>query len=717
MQKIDKLCSEAQLMVTGFPMLKTVSETHRNFQSVEQMKQDMESFDDRCHAVEGLLRKDDDDAEMMPNLLACHYEISRLRDVRDDALEQIRTAGDQSALHTLEELFARLEEVINWFDGHIGTICLNLISLVQQGNTGLVVRMAVIVEQEQRNDKKAKAFKEVQTEFKQTATRFKSITRGQKELRGYKAKFLDCIRAHAAERFLEVEQSFNEQPDHLEKSLKWFFNELNTVKLGVVRVVPKRWKILRTYTKIYHQQMHDFLIRQIDNPDLKPPMMLAIIHWIDKYYAKMKKLGVAEFILDPHVIDNRETSLVSEWRSLIIKFLRQWIDQILAADRRDFLERFTNQDKTAIECDEYGCFRTRNLVDMWRMLREQTLAAGESDRTDVCEGVMDEMLRVLRTRIDKWFEMVNSEVRVFVDKHAMPEGQEMIYDWLVAVANDQIACIDDRDDETPAPLSPRSGSEVGPATNAGYLLRFKKDMEPLVSPAYCVTANAAIDVLRDAYVDLATYCVQQFVQLIIACDFRSVLVEIFTPAWYNTAGMSRMCITFGDYLKDYAEVVHRALIDILIEDMADSLLVAYLSCVKNNKTKGMIKGHDPWEEKLKEDVIAVFQFFEKHTVGGGPDSLPGRPGGEEQFAAIKDKWRVVDSATRLWKCRKDDITSEYENFREIYWDAEMPWVEALLKCRDDHDRNMLSSVKAKSAEMTVRLSDRKGMETIMSKVR
>ena len=108
MMKIDKLCAEAQNMIRDFPNINLVSKTHRNFSAVENMRRNLESFNDKLSQVEQMLREDDQDPEGMPNLLAVHYELTQLRNIRDDAMEQIIRADDLSLQGTLEEYFCKI---------------------------------------------------------------------------------------------------------------------------------------------------------------------------------------------------------------------------------------------------------------------------------------------------------------------------------------------------------------------------------------------------------------------------------------------------------------------------------------------------------------------------------------------------------------------------------------------------------------------------------
>ncbi|KAI4240615.1 MAG: hypothetical protein LQ352_007596 [Teloschistes flavicans] len=693
MMKIDKLCAEAQNMIRDFPNINLVSQVHRNFTQVEAMKANIESFDLRLKDLEQLLRDDDQDMENQPNILKIHYELTQLRDVRDDAMDQIKRASDSSLEGHLQDYFTRLDDVIEWFDDHIGTACMNLIPLVQADNKGMVVRLALIIEEEEKSDNKVKALQDAQREYKDLASRFKSMTNGPKQLRGYKEKFLTAIEFYAQPQFGKADDRFLEEPEKLANILKWYFNDLYVVKVGMTSLMPKKWKIFKTYTNIYHKMMHDWLIKHIDNPELSPPHMLSIIDWSEKYYAKMIKLGWEPTDLQPHVLDTREGELIREYRQLIVKSVDEWMDRMFAADKKSFLERKPD----TLDNNENGYFRTKTLGDMWRMLKEQTAVAGDSGRTDVAEGVFDAMFRALKSRQNMWQRMVDEEAQRYMSPSSRDgtdqEGMQVFQDWLVAIANDQIACIDDNE----------------AAGQLSYLTRFTRELAPLVTPKYLAQhARAELDALRDGFVDLGTHCISLFVALIFTVDFRATTPDLFTPKWYGEYAMKRMTTTFDDYIADYSKVLHPSLLDILVEELADELLVAYLAAVRNKAAR--FRRADPFTDKFKDDILTAFDFFQ---------SLPAKPDlaglVTVDFADIKRKWKVVNHMVRLLEAEKagGGVVAVYEEFKQENWDLGLGWVEAVLRARDDFEKAMLSAVKAKAGEVYVE----RGPETIMSKVK
>ena len=681
LQGIDKLCAESQSSVDDFSQIDKLAKVQRNFEATLAMKKGLENFSTNLAEVENLLQEDDDDLENQPNLLRAHMQISRLRDFRDEAMDQIRKATDSGDEVTLREYFQGLDSVIDWFDDHLGTACMNIIPLVQSDNPSMVVRLAVVVMNEEKKDDTVRALQEAQKDHQDLAGRFKSMNVGPKSIRGYKEKFLQAVEFYAQNQFENTKEQFLGDPDSLDKSFRWYFNDLYTVQQGMQSLMPKKWNIYKTYTDIYHRMMHDFLLGLIDDPELPPDNLLVIVHWCEKYYKKMNKLGWKAADLQPNILDNREGEIIRQWQDIIIKAVEEWMDRIMETDKRGFVDRIPDSLDTNTE----GYFRTRTLPDMWRMLHEQLSASGSSSRSDVVEGIVDAMLHVLKGRQTTWQNLIDEECA----KYKAPggdqlDGLQLLQDWLIAVANDQIACIDDNLD----------------TGQLGYLSRFRLEMAAHVDPKYMVSrALPELEALRDGYVDLSTYCLSQFVQLVFAVDFRSTIPEFFTQKWYGDFAIKRITSTFEDYMNDYSPVLHSSLTDILVEELSDELLINYLSSVRNRGVK--FRRHaDPYTDKFKDDVLTVFAFFQRY-----PDSFA---------STIKQKWRLVDWLVRLLEAEKGaPLVLVYESFKTEYWDLQLSWVEAVLRTRDDFERSMVSAIKAKAAELSVE----RGLETLLSRVR
>ncbi|KIW45909.1 uncharacterized protein PV06_01615 [Exophiala oligosperma] len=690
MKSIHDLCEQAQAIRKNFPQLDYLARVHRNFEATRAMQAGLDNFERDCSVVRALLEEDENDQYNQPNLLEAHLRLTQLRDFRDEALDQIRRGKDSSLEQTLLDWFQQLDDIIDMFDSHIGAICMNLIELTKQDNHGLIVRLAIVIASEEKNDDRVRALQEAQKDHQDLVSKFTSFTIGPKTIRGYKDKFLSAIKMYAESQFETTRQSFQEDPSRLDKATKWFFNDIFVCKQGMQNLFPRKWKIFDTYVNIYHQQMHDFLLEYVDAEDLRPPQMLAIVHYIDVYYQKMSKLGISQSQLKPHVLDSREGDLIRDYRNIITKALNSWIDRMYLTDMKNFKSRASE----AIEQDPDGHFRSKTLPDMWRMLHEQAEAAGESEREDVVEGVMSAMFSALKSRQQQWEQLVDEEV----ERYKNPTSEQLetlqpLQDWLLAIANDQIACVDDA-----------AGDVIDdPTAQKGYLTRFREDFVKLSTPpsAKFMSTNGAseMDSLRDGYVDLATHCISRFVQLIFRVDFRTILTELFVPGkWYEQTAMQRITTTFDDYIGDYSSVLHPSLLDIMIEELSDALLVNYLTCIKSNKGVKFRRG-EPFPAKFRDDVLAAFAFFEKF-----PDNFN---------ETIKPKWKAVNFTVQLLEADKMQVVGVFADFKRDYWDLQLGWVEGVLKTRDDWDRSMITAVKQAAASTYVE----RGADTVMSKVK
>lgn len=690
MKSIHDLCEQAQAIRKNFPQLDYLARVHRNFEATRAMQAGLDTFERDCSLVQRLLEDDEADLENQPNLLEAHMRLTRLRDFRDEALDQIRKGKDASLEQTLLDWFQQLDNVIEIFDDHIGQVCLGLIELVQRDNNGIIVRLAIVIASEEKNDDRVRALQDAQKDHQDLVSKFTSFTIGPKTIRGYKEKFLQAIEAVAQAKFEETRQEFQDDPEKLDKHTKWFFNDLFVSKQGMQNLFPKKWKIYNTYVNIYHKLMHDFLISFVNDDNLRSQMMLAIVHYIEVYYKKMKKLDYTQSMLKPHVLDSREADLIRDYRNLITRALNSWIDRMYVTDRKNF----TSRSAEAIEQDPDGHFRTKTLGDMWRMLHEQAMAAGDSEREDVVEGVMSAMFSALKSRQQQWEKVIDEEV----DRYKNPSPElldtlQPLQDWLLAIANDQIACVDDA-----------AGDVVDdPTAQKGYLTRFREDFIKLPTPpsAKFMSTNGIteMDALRDGYVDLATHCINRFVLLIFRVDFRTILTELFVPGkWYEQSAIQRVTTTFDDYISDYNTVLHPSLLDIMIEELSDGLLIQYLTLIRTNKGVKFRRG-EPFPARFRDDVLAAFAFFEKY-----PDAFN---------ETIKPKWKAVNFTVQLLEADKVEVIRVYERFKSEFWDLQLSWVEGILKTRDDWDRAMITAVKQAAASTYTE----RGMDTIMGKVK
>ncbi len=162
--------------------------------------------------------------------------------------------------------------------------------------------------------------------------------------------------------------------------------------------------------------------------------------------------------------------------------------------------------------------------------------------------------------------------------------------------------------------------------------------------------------------------------------------------------MEQIISTFDDYISDYHAVIHPSLQDILITEIADNLLIVYLTSITRNRGV-KFRRQDPFAPRFRDDVLPAFEFFQKQN--------------QDVFNEhIKPSWKAVNYTVQLLESDKAAVPAVYESFKRDFWDLQLSWVEAVIKTRDEWDRNMINAVKRAAAGT---YGDR-GLETIMGKV-
>lgn len=120
--------------------------------------------------------------------------------------------------------------------------------------------------------------------------------------------------------------------------MKWYFNDFNVVKIGMMLFMLKKWCIGKVYVDVYYQFMYDFFIGIVDDKEFSFVYIFEISSFFEKYYKKMFKIGFCQDDFSLYVIDNCEGELVWDFCEFIIKFFDEWIECIFVQEKCDFFE-------------------------------------------------------------------------------------------------------------------------------------------------------------------------------------------------------------------------------------------------------------------------------------------------------------------------------------------------------------------------------------------
>lgn len=129
---------------------------HRNFESTEEMVNNLMEMANRLDHLEQMLAADSRYIiGPAPNLLIIHYHLNQLERFRNHTMHEAKRAS-ASSQQTLARWFERLNQFIERFDEYIVELAKNILPLARAGYTDVIVRLVKIAEVEGKEDEKVR---------------------------------------------------------------------------------------------------------------------------------------------------------------------------------------------------------------------------------------------------------------------------------------------------------------------------------------------------------------------------------------------------------------------------------------------------------------------------------------------------------------------------------------------------------------------------------
>ncbi|KAF3914250.1 hypothetical protein AA313_de0205991 [Arthrobotrys entomopaga] len=649
-----------------------VSKVHRNFTQVEEFMTGLADLSKNIEEIEQMLNDDNTEEGLlgpMPNLLHVHYKLGTLRDFRDDAMYQATRATDDTS-NTLANYFAVMDDAIGEFENRLDLFFSSMLDIVRGRNVSLIVRVAKIIEAEENADSKIKALQDATSQHSDLVSRFKSINVGARQQKEYKKRYVEVIKQSIAERIAEAEELFAEDSGTLLESFEWYFDDLFIAKDMLTRLVPQKWKIFETYLNIYHTQMHEFIAKIATSGDLDGQGLLQIILWKGQYDSGLKQLKVDKTTLDPPVLGVPEEDLIKEYLKIIVSKMSEWMNNVNRDDVKEFQER-----KDAPEANEAGNFFLQGAIIAFQIINQQIDVASDAGKVSVLLGVVDECAGLLKTRQALWDEITRQEIDTYLNEpETIPEG---LFEWMMAVANDQARC-------------------------AVFTETVKSRLLPALPKKAQAHVEQSLGSVVDGFVDMAGIITKRITEIIFH-DLRAPIATFFTPDWYSpnpsafTKHMESITVTIESYLEDCRVGLDPSIAGEVALELSEMTVIAYLSAVRNKGAKFLVNSADVGGQ-VRADVMTGFTYFRDAT----------------SLEAAKQCWPVIEFFIQLVISPKESLWETYVQFKTAYWDLSNDWVDLVIRCREDSNRDMMGIIKGRMKEFEAVPI---GAPTIMGKIK
>ncbi|KAF8967657.1 exocyst complex component sec6 [Flammula alnicola] len=637
MMSIEKECEDPSVRVATFDQISRVSLVHRNFESTEEMVNNLLDMAAQLDDLEQMLASDSREIiGPAPNLLVIHFQLNQLERFRNQTMHQAKKASPSSQA-TLTRWFERLNKVIAEFDEYIAQLAQNVLNLVRAGHSDVVVKMIKIAEVEGKEDEKSLVMRFVKKAAKlDAALKFRSLQANARVLKHYRSKITKAITQSVHDKVEEAYKGSEDNPVVFLGNLTWLYQDILRVESDVVPCFPAEYEIYALYLREYHKALNS-VVKKIAAMKSDASILLSLYEWLKEYKSNMKELNVSPDLLDPPLLDGKEQTLIEDYVKLIIQKLDEWSVNLMKTE----IAEFTKRDEPP-ELDSDGLYGTQGGVILFQMVNQQIDLATESGQGAILARVVSETNRVMRGIQDQWSKVVDAEFKKQVEKPEEVAGG--LVEYCIALANDQI-----------------KSADFGEALLAR--------IEPLVSEKYRAPINERLNDAIDGYLDIAKKCMQTLIDLVFN-DLKPATKNLFQPPWYD--GIMRQIVeTMRDYMTDYQSYLNSALLELLVEDLIDSFLLTYLNALANAPKLRMPAA----AERFKEDITEVYAFF--ITLAPAQD--------------VEARFQVLEMILAMLEASKDIAFLSFWSFAKVHG-PNIAFVEGLMKSRSDFDRSAVSEI-------------------------
>ncbi|KIM44496.1 hypothetical protein M413DRAFT_67492 [Hebeloma cylindrosporum] len=637
MVSIERECEDPSVRVATFDQISRVSLVHRNFESTEEMVNNLLDMAAQLDNLEQMLAADSREiVGPAPNLLIIHYQLNQLERFRNQTLHQAKKASSASQA-TLTRWFERLNKVIAEFDEYIVRLAQNILSLVRAGHSDVVVKLIKIAEVEGKEDEKSLVMRFVKKAAKlDAALKFKSLQADARVLKHYRSKITKAITQSINDKIQASYKQLEDDPVAFLGSLTWLYQDILRVESDVVPCFPADYDIYSLYLREYHKALN-VVVKKIAASKTDASILLALYEWLKEYKANMKELNVSPDLLDPPLLDGKEQSLIEDYVKLIIQKLDEWSANLMKTE----VAEFTKRDEPP-ELDSDGLYGMQGGVILFQMVNQQVDLAAESGQGAILARVVGETNRVMRSIQEQWSKVLDSEVKKQIEKPEEVAGG--LVEYCIALANDQIK-------------------------SADFAEALLARLESLVSAKYGAPISERLNDAIDGYLDVAKKCMQTLIDIVFN-DLKPATKNLFQLPWYD--GVMRQIIeTMRDYMADYQSYLNSALLELLVEDLIDTFLLTYLNALANAPKLKMPAA----AERFKEDITEVYAFF--ITLAPAPE--------------VEARFVVLEMILAMLEASKDMAFLSFWSFAKVHG-PNIGFVEGLMKSRGDFDRSAVSEI-------------------------
>ena len=527
---------------------------------------------------------------------------------------------------------------MNEFNEYVWDLSRLLLDLVQAKQSSVIVRLAKVIEAEERLDEQVNSRRAAEANMIAGPDQVSVVGRKPK---GYLSKFKEILQETIAMRFQEAVAPYSRELIGALDRMDFVIDDLTVAYDEVAPMFPRRWGIFPFFVLRYHIHVYELLNRVVAQY-LDAGSILRLLKWVRDYYDDMaSRLGVSEEVLMPELLDGREQQLVDDYLKLTRTKLDEWMGNLFTTEVRQFCAREEPPEESN------GIYGMASPVIMFQMVNQQIDIAIATGRDKLLYDVVRECCRSLEEFQTKWMTTMDAEFQKLLTKPA--EAPKGFPEYTLALANDSYR-----------------------ATEFTELII--KKLDPFAAEEYHEQMNQSLGSTQDGFMRVARRGYTILIEVALN-DAKPAFAQLHTSLWYTEDSMKLILGTLEDYCADFQAHMQEYLFSKLAGDLLDRFVVMYLEAFR---TKGA-KYHGPYEDRLKRDLRAAEEFFGKYK----PEKRV-----KQGFEAVEKIMAVIGSQPSLLFL---DAYAAWKAFP----DMRLSYLEEVLSKRDDLDKSQLQEVGAR----------------------
>lgn len=639
---IASLCDETDAMISNFNFIKLVSRTHANFQQTRAIYDQFKVLDEQIERVSELL-KIDMESEKLENLLLIYCRLAQLVTFRDNTLEMVKNSSS-SLLYQLKRYFKKLDDLSETFDSFYWNLPAKLeVLALEDGRSGDIVKIALVL---------------------------------SKMADSNRSRFFEIIDNSVTQKFKNIKISSSIDLDQILDEISFYSADLEVIRDKLTPRFPPSLGLLDFYLLAYHRNIHRIisqlfstLAKKKEQSQQQQPtsqsgltagQILSLLGWVKTYHETLEnQFGIASDELEPHLLDDREPKLISDYVKLSKKKITEWIGNLLQSESKYFMER-----KALPDADGEDRYFTPATVDLFQIVKQHIDMASSVSSGRLLSDIVSECVNNISNFQKGLVKLLEQESFKYFEK---PEAAVPYFeDYLIMMGNSSLRWIE----------------------NMHNLIGL---MDDLLKPEFLGSAQKQLKTASDGFLNIAKTATKVLVDIISAA-IKLCLNQLFSLEWYNESVIETIVATFEDFFTDYQSHAEEFLMVKLIADVLERTVIVYIEAMRGRNSKLRMKQQEgtataPTAADLLARDIQTLQKF---------------------FSRFRDAKKVEKALDPLVKLRTLLIASEKMIFLEFfalvktYPDVPLTLVEELLGKRDDLEKQtlkeLIESIRSKLKE-------------------